>query len=91
GMPQKVNEQFNKEVEKLRRFNPSSPDYSVLFSYLDTLVSLPWNKYTKSDATLESAVDVLEADHYGLEKVKDRIVEQLAMLLHNPDGNSPIA
>ncbi len=90
GMPQKVNELFNKEVEKLRRFNPSSPDYSVLYSYLDTLVTLPWNKYTTSSATLESASEVLEADHYGLEKVKDRIVEQLAMLLHNPEGNSPI-
>ena len=90
GMPQKVNELFNKEVEKLRRFNPSSPDYSVLYSYLDTLVTLPWNKYTTSSATLKSASEVLEADHYGLEKVKDRIVEQLAMLLHNPEGNSPI-
>ncbi|MCM1067422.1 MAG: endopeptidase La [Muribaculaceae bacterium] len=90
GMPEKVLALFNKEVEKLRRFNPSSPDYSVLYSYLDTLLALPWNKSTASDATLESAMDVLEADHYGLEKVKERIVEQLAMLLHNPDGRAPI-
>lgn len=90
GMPDKVCELFSKELEKLRRYNPSSPDYSVLYSYLDTLVSLPWNKATKSDATLESATAVLDADHYGLEKVKERIVEQLALLLHNPDGRAPI-
>lgn len=90
GMPEKVYELFNKEIEKLRRYNPSSPDYSVLYSYLDTLVSLPWSKSTKSDATLESATTILDADHYGLEKVKERIVEQLALLLHNPDGRAPI-
>lgn len=90
GMPEKVYTIFNKEIEKLRRYNPSSPDYSVLYSYLDTLVSLPWNKTTVSDATLDSATEILEADHYGLEKVKERIVEQLAMLLHNPDGRAPI-
>lgn len=90
GMPKKTLELFNKEIEKLRRFNPSSPDYSVLFSYLDILATLPWNKATKSDATLASATEVLEADHYGLEKVKERIVEQLAMLLHNPEGRAPI-
>ena len=89
-MPKNVSELFGKEVDKLRRYNPSSPDYSVLFSYLDTLLSLPWDKYTVSDATLESASQILESDHYGLEKVKERIIEQLAMLLHNPDGRSPI-
>ena len=90
GMPENVFSLFNKEIEKLRRYNPSSPDYSVLYSYLDTLVALPWNKKTKSEATLASATEILESDHYGLEKVKERIVEQLAMLLHNPSGRSPI-
>ncbi len=89
-MPEKVFELFNKEIEKLRRFNPSSPDYSVLYSYLDILSALPWAKKTTSDATLASATEVLEADHYGLEKVKERIVEQLALLLHNPSGRAPI-
>ncbi len=89
-MPENVFSLFNKEIEKLRRYNPSSPDYSVLYSYLDTLVALPWNKKTKSEATLASATEILESDHYGLEKVKERIVEQLAMLLHNPSGRSPI-
>ena len=90
GMPDSVYSHFNKEIDKLRRYNPSSPDFSVLFSYLDTLVSLPWSNKTTSDATLASASEVLESDHYGLEKVKERIVEQLAMLLHNPSGRSPI-
>lgn len=90
GMPENVNKLFNKEIEKLRRYNPSSPDYSVLYSYLDTLLNLPWKIKTHSQITLESAIEVLESDHYGLEKVKERIVEQLAMLLHNPIGRSPI-
>lgn len=90
GMPDKVMALFNKELDKLNRYNSSSPDYSVLYSYLDTLVSLPWDKKTHSDATLESASEVLERDHYGLEKVKERIVEQLALLLHNPKGRAPI-
>ncbi|MBD5232641.1 MAG: endopeptidase La [Bacteroidales bacterium] len=89
-MPEKVFELFNKEIEKLRRYNPSSPDYSVLYSYLDILSALPWSKKTTSDATLASASEVLESDHYGLEKVKERIVEQLALLLHNPSGRAPI-
>lgn len=89
-MPKKVDELFMKEIQKLRRFNPTSPDYSVLFSYLDILVSLPWNKSTNTKTTLTEATDVLEADHYGLEKVKERIVEQLALLLHNPSGRAPI-
>lgn len=89
-MPSDVTTLFNREVEKLRRYNPSSPDYSVLYTYLDILLSLPWSAHTESDATLDSAADILEADHYGLEKVKERIIEQLALLLHNPDGRSPI-
>lgn len=90
GMPEKVMSLVEKEVDKLRRYNPTSPDYSVLYSYLDTLISLPWNNKTKSDTTLKKASEILEADHYGLEKVKERIVEQLAMLLHNPQGRAPI-
>jgi len=89
-MPKAVFDTFNKEIEKLRRYNPSSPDYSVLYSYLDTLASLPWSKKTESDATLDSASEILENEHYGLDKVKERIIEQLAMLMHNPTGKSPI-
>ena len=89
-MPQAVFDTFNKEIEKLRRYNPSSPDYSVLYSYLDTLASLPWAKKTESDANLNSASEILENEHYGLDKVKERIIEQLALLMHNPTGKSPI-
>lgn len=79
-----------KEIEKLRRYNPTTPDYSVLYTYLDTLLSLPWGKYTTSSPSITEAAEILENDHYGLEKVKERIVEQLALLMHNPDGKSPI-
>ncbi len=90
GMPSEVFTHFNKEIEKLRRYNPASPDYSVLYSYLDTLASLPWVKESPIQKDFSAAVDVLERDHYGLEKVKERIVEQLALLMHNPKGKAPI-
>lgn len=89
-MPQEVWMLFQKEIEKLRRFNPSSPDYSVLYSYLDTLVKLPWHKQTAPVRDLEKARKILEDDHYGLDKVKERILEQLALIMHNPRGKSPI-
>lgn len=89
-MPEKVLALFRREIEKLRRYNPTTPDYSVLYSYLETLVALPWGIYTASAPSLAEAEEVLENDHYGLEKVKERIVEQLALLMHNPDGKSPI-
>ena len=89
-MPEKVLALFRREIEKLRRYNPTTPDYSVLYSYLETLVALPWGIYTASAPSLADAEEVLENDHYGLEKVKERIVEQLALLMHNPDGKSPI-
>lgn len=90
ALPEAVMAQVRKEVEKLRRYNPATPDYSVLYSYLDTLISLPWGKYTDSAPSLDEASEILENDHYGLEKVKERIVEQLALLMHNPDGKAPI-
>lgn len=90
NMPEKVLALFRRETEKLRRYNPTTPDYSVLYSYLETLAALPWGVYTVSSPTLAEAEEVLENDHYGLEKVKERIVEQLALLMHNPDGKSPI-
>ncbi len=90
NMPEKVLALFRRETEKLRRYNPTTPDYSVLYSYLETLAALPWGVYTVSAPTLAEAEEVLENDHYGLEKVKERIVEQLALLMHNPDGKSPI-
>ena len=89
-LPDPVYNLFHREINKLRRFNPSSPDYSVLYSYLETLLALPWKKSSPQTATLESAANVLEADHYGMEKVKERILEQLALMMHNPEGKAPI-
>lgn len=89
-MPPDVRRLFGREVEKLRRYNPTTPDYSVLYSYLETLLALPWNVYKAEDVPLGEAEQILDEDHYGLEKVKERIVEQLAVLKHNPGGKAPI-
>ncbi|MBD5243140.1 MAG: endopeptidase La [Barnesiella sp.] len=90
GLPKNVRKTFDREVEKLSRYNPQSPDYAVQYSYLDTLLDLPWNKYTPNETSLKRAEEVLEEDHFGLEKVKTRIIEQLAVLMNTPDGRSPI-
>lgn len=89
-MPEKVRNAFNKEIDKLRRLNPQSPDYAVQYSYLDTLLDLPWNVETEINTDFKSARQILEDDHYGLEKVKERILEQLAVLMNNPGGKAPI-
>ena len=89
-MPKDVWKVFQKEVEKLRRYNPSSPDYSVQYSYLDTLVHIPWKPGKDRHTTFADARTELESDHYGLEKVKERILEQLALIMHNPKGQAPI-
>jgi len=81
---------FVKEVEKLGRLNPQSPDYSVQYAYLETLMSLPWLKYDIENQDFAIAREILNNDHYGLEKVKNRILEQLAVIMNNPDGNAPI-
>lgn len=87
---EEVHALFHREINKLRRLNPSSPDYSVLYGYLETLLALPWKKSTPTETSLENAAQILEDDHYGLEKVKERILEQLALMLHNPEGKAPI-
>ncbi len=89
-MPEKARAVFDKEVDKLRRLNPQSPDYSVQYTYLDTLLDLPWNSETELNTDFASARRILEEDHYGLEKVKERILEQLAVLMNNPEGKAPI-
>lgn len=90
GFPPSVAETFAKELDKLSRLNPSSPDYSVQYSYLDLLTQLPWSVFTEENDNLIKASDVLEEDHYGLEKVKERIVEHLAVMMNTPDAKSPI-
>lgn len=88
--PEKVQEQFTKEVEKLQRINPASAEYSVVFNYIDLLLDLPWGEYTKDSLDLERARKVLDKDHFGLDKVKDRILEYLAVLKLKGNMKSPI-
>ena len=85
-----VAETFEREVNKLERINPQSPDYNVLLIYLQTLLALPWETYSTDDINLPNAEKVLNKDHYGLEKVKERILEHLAVLKLKGDLKSPI-
>lgn len=81
---------FQKELDKLGRINPQSPDYAVQFTYLETLLDLPWQKYSELNTDLALARKVLDEGHYGLPKVKQRILEQIAVLMNNPGGKAPI-
>lgn len=88
--PEEIGKQFDKELTKLGRMNPHAPDYSVQLSYVELLVELPWNEYTEDNFDLKNAQSVLDADHFGLEKVKERIIEHLAVLKLKGDMKSPI-
>jgi len=81
---------FEKEAEKLHRLNPAAGEYSVQFTFCQTLVDLPWNEYSKDNFDLKNARKVLDEDHYGLEKVKERILEHLAVLKLKNDMKAPI-
>ena len=81
---------FQKELKKLERLNPQSPDYSVQYTYLDQLLNLPWNVFTHDSFNLKKVEGKLNRDHYGLENVKDRILEHLAVLKLRGDIKSPI-
>ena len=85
-----VAKHFNKEVHKLSRLNPAAGEYSVQYSYCHTLLELPWNEYTVDNFDLTHAANVLDEDHYGLEKVKERILEHLAVLKLKNDMKAPI-
>jgi len=85
-----VSETFEKELEKLQRINPATAEFSVQANYLQILVDLPWNEYTQDDFNLKRAEKILDRDHYGLDKVKDRILEHLAVLKLKGDMKSPI-
>ncbi len=87
---QEVAVAFEKELDKLMRLNPATGEYSVQVNYIQTLVELPWNEYTKDNFNLKRASRILEKDHFGLEKVKDRILEHLAVLKLKGDLKSPI-
>ena len=81
---------FLKEADKLDNLNPQSPDFNVQLNYLQTLVNLPWNEYTEDDLDLKRAQTILDKDHYGMEKVKERILEHMAVLALRGDLKSPI-
>ena len=85
-----VKETFLKELAKLERTHPQSPDYSVQLNYLQTMLNLPWGIYTTDNLNLKNAEKTLNKDHYGLEKVKERILEHLAVLKLKDDMKSPI-
>ncbi|KAB1066312.1 endopeptidase La [Salibacter halophilus] len=85
-----VKEVFEKELSKLERMNPTGVEYSVQSNYLDTMLDLPWNEYTTDNFDLKRAEKILDRDHYGLEKVKERILEHLAVIKLKDDMKAPI-
>ena len=88
--PKKVSEQFDKEIRKLERLHPQSPDYSTQYQYVDFILSLPWQSYSKDNFSLKHAERVLNSDHFGMEKVKERILEHLSVLKLKKDLKAPI-
>ncbi|MFD2907436.1 endopeptidase La [Flavobacterium ardleyense] len=94
GLKKKWNEEtgkhFEKELSKLQRTNPNSPDFGIQRNYIDLFLELPWNEFTKDKFDLKRAEKILDRDHYGLEEVKQRIIEHLAVLKLRNDMKSPI-
>ena len=88
--PAAVQEIFEKEMAKLERYNPSSPDYSIQYNYIQFMLDLPWGQISADNLDLKNAQKVLDEDHYGLDKVKERIIEYLAVLKLKGDMKSPI-
>jgi ATP-dependent Lon protease len=90
GMPPDVDEHARKELRRLERMNEASGEYSMARTYLDTLIALPWSTLDAESIDIQRARGILDADHYGLEKIKKRILEYLAVRKLNPEGRSPI-
>lgn len=90
AMPKKVKQLFDKELTRLGHFSPQNPDYNVQLTYLDTLVQLPWGVTTSDNLDIPHAQRILDRDHYGMEKVKERILEHLACLRLRRAGHAPI-
>ncbi len=88
--PEAAKEMFRKGVEKLERMHPSTPDYSVVYNHLDLMLELPWEEYTEDHYDLKKAKKTLDIDHYGMQKIKERILEYLAVLKLKGDMKSPI-
>lgn len=81
---------FEKEIQKLNRLNPQSPDYSIQYTYLETFLNLPWQNYSDEKFSLSKVEKILNRDHFGLENVKDRIIEQMAVIKLRNDLKAPI-
>ncbi len=88
--PEATKEMFRKGIEKLERMHPSTPDYSVVYNHLDLVLDLPWEEYSEDKYDLVKAKKILDADHYGMDKIKERILEYLAVLKLKGDMKSPI-
>ncbi|MGN6600913.1 MAG: endopeptidase La [Ginsengibacter sp.] len=88
--PAAAKDMFNKGIEKLERMHPSTPDYSVVYNHLDLMLDLPWEDYTEDQYDFKKAKKILDHDHYGMEKIKQRILEYLAVLKLKGDMKSPI-
>src|SRR4029079_5836897 len=86
--PQSAREMFKKGIEKLERMHPSTPDYSVVYNHLDLMLDLPWNEYSADSYDLKKAKKILDTDHYGMYKIKERILEYLAVLKLKGDMKS---
>jgi ATP-dependent Lon protease len=88
--PANAKDTFMKGVEKLERMHPSTPDYSIVYNHLDLMLDLPWNEFTEDSYDLKKAKKILDHDHYGMNKIKERILEYLAVLKLKGDMKSPI-
>lgn len=88
--PEEIAKAFDKELKKLKRMNHSAAEFSIQLNYLETLIELPWNEFTKDNLDLKNAEKILNQDHYGLEKIKERILEYLAVIQLKGDLKSPI-
>ncbi len=89
-LPEAARELFQKNIEKLERMHPSTPDYSVVYNHLDLMLDLPWNTYTQDSYNLKRAQKILDHDHFGMDLIKERIMEYLAVLKLKGDLKSPI-
>lgn len=90
GFPEKIAQIFDKEVAKLRRMNPQVSDYGIMLNYLETILELPWGSTTKDNFDLRKASKIFDEEHFGLEKIKERILEHLAVLKLKGDMKAPI-
>src|SRR5262249_37697148 len=90
NLPEEVMKEVSRELRRLERLPATAPDYQVIRTYLEVVTELPWRKATDDNLDLKHAREILEEDHYGLEDIKDRIIEHLAVMKLNPTAKSPI-